>query len=601
MSGPPQAEPSAWADAALAAALFAIDPVGLGGVRVRSCAGPVRDRWLSLLRSLAPHLTFRRVTPNAADDRLFGGLDLAATLAAGRPIAETGLLAALDGGVAVIAMAERLPPSLAARLAAAMDAGAVVTERDGLSLRSPSRFGIVALDEGVQDDERPPGALVERLAFQVELDAVPLGAADPEALPTADAITAAQARLAHIASGDDVVAALCSTSAALGIETLRAPLLALRAARAAAALAGCASVSSADTALAARLVLAPRARFAPAAPGPDQTAEPPASPPDPAAGGEQAEAEGNEEVRPSLDEVVLAAAAASIPAGLLASLNAGERLRLRSSRSGRVGKILQGARRGRPNGVRRGEPGRAGPLSLVDTLRAAAPWQPLRRIGRGPGEAIPGRIDVRREDFRVTRFKQRSETTTIFVVDASGSSAFHRLAEVKGAVELLLADCYVRRDSVALIAFRGFGAELLLPPTRSLVRAKRSLAHLPGGGPTPLAAGIAAALGLADATRRKGGTPLMVLMTDGRGNTTRDGGTGRDAATADALAAARAVRAAGTMALLVDISPKPRQQAEALAAEMGARYLPLPHADATLLSAAIRRSTAQLSRAAHVG
>ena len=42
------------------------------------------------------------------------------------------------------------------------------------------------------------------------------------------------------------------------------------------------------------------------------------------------------------------------------------------------------------------------------------------------------------------------------------------------AVELLLADCYVRRDRVALIAFRGNGAELLLPPTRSLVRAKRS-------------------------------------------------------------------------------------------------------------------------------
>jgi magnesium chelatase subunit D len=140
MSGSTQAEPSAWSDAVLAAALFAIDPVGLGGVRVRSCAGPVRDQWLSLLHSFAPQLTFRRVTPNAGDDRLFGGLDLAATLAAGRPIAETGLLAALDGGVAVIAMAERLPPSLAGRLAAAMDAGAVVTERDGLSLRSPGPF-----------------------------------------------------------------------------------------------------------------------------------------------------------------------------------------------------------------------------------------------------------------------------------------------------------------------------------------------------------------------------------------------------------------------------------------------------------------------------
>jgi magnesium chelatase subunit D len=452
----------------------------------------------------------------------------------------------------------------------------------------------------VLDDECPPGALLERLAFQIDLDAVSLGAAAGEIQPSADAITAARARLADIGSAEDVIAALCGASAALGIDSLLTPLLAVRAARAAAALVGRTSVSSTDTALAARLVLGPRARFAPAAPGPDQGTEPASHPPETAPGEEQSEAETSENVSPSLDEVVLAAATAAIPSGLLATLKAGEQLRQRTSRSGRVGQVLLGARRGRPNGVRRGEPGKAGPLSLIDTLRAAAPWQPLRRIERAQDQTPSARIDVRREDFRVTRYKQRSETTTIFVVDASGSSAFHRMAEVKGAVELLLADCYVRRDSVALIAFRGFSAELLLPPTRSLVRAKRSLADLPGGGPTPLAAGIAAAFALADATRRKGGTPLLVLMTDGRGNTTRDGGTGREAAAADATAAARAVRAAGTMALVVDTSPKPRQQAEALAAEMGARYLPLPQADATLLSTAIRRSAAQLSHPAHV-
>ena len=167
---------------------------------------------------------------------------------------------------------------------------------------------------------------------------------------------------------------------------------------------------------------------------------------------------------------------------------------------------------GRPTGVRRGEPQGGARLNLIETLRAAAPWQTLHRreaeaaaqaasdaiTAAGPSAGVVVRthnasIHVRREDFHVWRFKQRSETTTLFVVDASGSSALNRLAEAKGAVELLLADCYVRRDSVAVIAFRGAGAELLLPPTRSLVRAKRSLAGLPGGGGTPLAAGIGAA------------------------------------------------------------------------------------------------------------
>jgi magnesium chelatase subunit D len=127
-----------------------------------------------------------------------------------------------------------------------------------------------------------------------------------------------------------------------------------------------------------------------------------------------------------------------------------------------------------------GDPRSGARLDLMATLRTAAPWQRLR--GPAPGGA---RLRVQADDFRVVRFRQRAQSVTVFVVDASGSAALYRLAEAKGAVELLLADCYVRRDEVAMIAFRGDMAELLLPPTRSLVRAKRSLSALPGGGGTP--------------------------------------------------------------------------------------------------------------------
>ena len=187
----------------------------------------------------------------------------------------------------------------------------------------------------------------------------------------------------------------------------------------------------------------------------------------------------------------------------------------------------------------------------------------------------------------MTHCQQRAETTTIFVVDASGSSAMHRLAEAKGAAELLLADCYIRRDRVAVIAFRDRGAQVLLPPTRSLVRAKRSLAALPGGGGTPLASGIDAAVVVAAAIMRRGGTPTVVLLTDGRANIARDGTAGRAAADADATAAARALRVAGIRALLVDTSPRPQQQAAQLAREMGARYIALPNASPDALSGAI--------------
>ena len=229
-------------------------------------------------------------------------------------------------------------------------------------------------------------------------------------------------------------------------------------------------------------------------------------------------------------------------------------------------------------GSRRGEPRGGSRLNVIETLRAAAPWQRLRQrevqlssaklpppapvdsrnkpkghaaqLEASPSTPEPARIQVRREDFHVSRFKQVGQTTTLFVVDASGSSALNRLAEAKGAVELLLADCYIRRDSVAVLAFRGKAAELLLPPTRSLARAKRSLAGLPGGGGTPLASAIDAARELADQIRRKGATPIVVLMTDGRGNIARDGSPGRARADMDALAAARQLRLAGITALL---------------------------------------------------
>ena len=141
----------------------------------------------------------------------------------------------------------------------------------------------------------------------------------------------------------------------------------------------------------------------------------------------------------------------------------------------------------------------------------------------------------------------------------------------------MLADCYIRRDQVALIAFRGSAAELLLPPTRSLARAKRSLAGLPGGGGTPLAAGLDAAFALSDSTRRKGQTPTVIVLTDGRANIARDGGQGRPKAEEDAISAARQLRAAGIAAVLVDTSPRPGISGETFAREMGARYLPLPH------------------------
>jgi magnesium chelatase subunit D len=566
-----------WSDAAAAAALFAVDPIGTGGLCLRAGAGPVRDRWLGALRSLLPPAPFRKLPTAISESRLLGGIDLAATLQASRPVAERGLLAETDGGVLLAVMAERLSASTVAHVNFALDFHELVIERDGLSQRVPSSFGVIAFDEGV-DDERAPASLCDRLAFQIDLQTV--SSADiADFVLGAREIAAARHRLRHVTLGAEAIEALCHTAVSLGVWSLRAPMLAVRAARAAAALDGFDSPQREHVGLAAALVLAPRATALPASSAPE--AEQPAdqSP-------EDATNESHEET--SLDDVVLQAAQAAIPKDLLKSLQDGARRDRRSISTGKRGISKTGPRRGRPIGTRRGDFGSGARLNVLETLRAAAPWQKMRRQSAEEGSGKRDRLDIRKDDFRMTRFKEKSATSTIFVVDASGSSALQRLAEVKGAVELLLADCYVRRDEVALIAFRGQAAELILPPTRSLARAKRSLAALPGGGGTPLASAIVSATALALAVRRKGHAPTIVLMTDGRANVSRDGRGGRAAAEAEACEAARQLCTTGIPVVVIDTSPRPQPQAAKIAGEMRARYVALPYADAAHLSRAVQ-------------
>ncbi len=598
-------------DAATIAALFAVDPVGLGGVAIRSPACENRDQWLALLRSLLPTQTpLRRVPLNINDTALLGGLDLGATLQAGKPIALQGLLSQTDGGVLVLAMAERMSLSSAARFGSVLDTGMVALQRDGLDTSARASLGLVALDEGASDDEQMPAGLADRLAFRMLMSAQDEDEAGPDW--TAQEVLNARQRLSQVTIDDEAVQALCAAALALGIDSLRASVFAVRVARAAAALAGSNTVEEEHTGVAARLVLAPRAtRLPPAAPPENEAQDTPAenqAPPEPlpeppaepdstdAENQNESNADGDQEetqdedlgLPENLAELVLEAAQAAIPSGLLASLKIGQLQRAKTPTSGSAGALQKNALRGRPVGARKGEPRAGQRINVLETLRAAAPWQKLRQRQQALSGGQKQRIVVRKEDFHVTRFRQSGQTTTVFVVDASGSSALNRLAEAKGAVELLLADCYVRRDSVAVLAFRGQTAELILPPTRSLARAKRSLAGLPGGGGTPLAHAIDASMLLADQLRKKGETPILVLLTDGKGNISRDGRPGRAQAAKDALAAATEMRLRGFSSLLVDTSPQAQDAAKNLAKAMGAQYLALPYAGANSLNQAVR-------------
>jgi magnesium chelatase subunit D len=553
----PEAAADPLADAVLAARLFVLAPKLFKGMVLRG-SSPARD---ALVVALGEALNLRRLPGHVDDERLLGGIDLAASLSAGRPIRQTGLIEEAAGGALIAGMAERMDASIAGRLAQALDEGTAA---------------LVLLDDATDPEEAPPASLTERLAFACDLS-TSRAWRGVELAPAAGT-------LADVAPLDDAaLKALAATANALGVDSIRALIFAGEAARSLAALEGRAEAEQADLAGAVRLVLAPRATRLPPQ---EQDAPPEDQPPAPPDGERDDQADSDQQQQQQdqdLSDLLVDAAKAAIPADLLAQLAQGKAPR-RSASSG-TGQKRKAATRGKPLGARPGMPRGGHKLALIDSLRAAVPWQQVRRREQRADADAP--IIMRKEDLRIRRFEERAARVTIFAVDASGSAAAARLAEAKGAVELMLGQAYVTRSEVALVAFRGDSAELLLPPTRSLTRARRALAELPGGGGTPLAMGLNAAREVAEAVIARGRSAALVILTDGRANIAADGSPGRPQAKTDAEAAARAIAARGIEALVVDISARPGPEGAALAAALEGRFLALPRADARMLQAAI--------------
>ena len=171
-------------------------------------------------------------------------------------------------------------------------------------------------------------------------------------------------------------------------------------------------------------------------------------------------------------------------------------------------------------------------LALVDTLRAAAPYQRLRAATKTEQEKLSTQsqqlkhqggkglaIVIKSQDYRRKAREKRIGAYQLFVVDASGSmAARHRMEATKAAILSLLRDSYIHRDSVGLIAFRKESAEVLLPFTRSVERAERLLASMPTGGKTPLAHGLRMAYTMCDRLLRahRAERIQIICITDGR-------------------------------------------------------------------------------------
>ncbi len=570
----------------LALLLLAVEP-RLRGIAFAGPAGSGKSALLHGLAALLPDLPFEMLPLGSDEEALLGGLDLEATLARGARVVRHGLLARADGGLLAAEDCNLLPEGTVNLLLGAIDAGEVRIEREGLSLRSPCRLRLVATFDPA---EGPPRAhLLDRIGLIVPLPRLAPAGARGEIVrrhlsPAADlweddlavlrdVVAVARASLGDIRLSEPQARELTRAAVALGVQGHRADLFAQLAARASAALALRDAVQREDLELAVRLVLVPRATQQPTAPPtepPPATETPPQSsedsPPDPPT---EPPADGDVE----LTEEVLAALAMDLP-DVLATLP------FRSARGGRSGS------RGSTDGTRgrhvTSVPGtpREGRLDVIATLRAAARWQRLRPHG-------VRRVVVRGEDIRIKRFRDKAGALFVFAVDASGSMALNRMRQAKGAVHALLEKAYVNRDRVALMSFRGQGAELLLPPTGSVELLRRAVDQSPTGGGTPLAATLVAALEVAQQARRRGlQNVVLVLLTDARANVGLK--ADRAGVEEELRQLALLTAASGLKALVIDTQRSYLSQgsAQKLATWLGGQYLYLPGASGATIAAA---------------
>ena len=599
--------------AALCAFLAAPSPYG--ALLIRSARpGPVRQVIETLIRDSVQDSggSVVRLPALVSADALGPALDVVESLAQRGPVYSPGWIMQNKGATVFISMAERLEPAVAGELARALDA---------------QDLRLVMFDESLPDEPGVTGALFDRASLVLDQTRL------IEDQKTPDSWLESQRQLTsdwrpHLAGpsrcslSDDQMRRIAALSLALGIQSLRPMLvvsrLAVDLARSQSPKKRTVDESSLDHAIVAALL--PHARHWPQqtpeeSSEPDQSTEsdPPADDtpepePQPDQPSESASPQTTDDQTPAQpteqDEQAIEAALVDLQRGLLSAaiqrvgrLPPGQLTRREGGRAGLKAWHLSRGRRVRVKSWMRGQSLRQ--LAWVKTLERALPLQALRRGGLSPAEQAskllapsehserPGALVLMPSDLRVWQRQHRRPLTTIFLVDASGSMAATRLAEAKGAAQALLAECYVRRDQVALLSFGGRGVRINLPPTRSLVAAKRALMALPGGGASPVAAGLQAVMRLLERLARDGEDAALVVLSDGRANLCLDGTVDRALATSQAHQAASALIDRTSKSLWIDTSPRPEQAARALAQAMSAAYYPLPFASASQIHALV--------------
>ena len=541
-----------------------IDP-SLGSLSIKANYSTLRTVFLSNLLSLLKPKRLKKIYPFQNPTDFAKNINMIDTLTFGMPKYNEDIFSS-DNIALILTNTEKMEKGLATFL------------RDKIKNNSNKFF--IALDES-ESNEVPRENLSEYLIFSINLDGTRHKDLKKVSI-NRKKISEAKEKLAAVKVNKKILDYLIASAEMFSISNMHTIFTTLKVAKSLCAYKGKKSVTREDINLAISLSMIHKAKQIPEFQQEEKVATP-----EQEQSRDDNESKANETELNSEDKKMLIdALKISLPSSLI------ETLLSKNSQSISYGEAAGSGERninfsaGRPIPSVNRKYSSDKRIDLIGTLTRAIPWQKIRSSSITKNR----KIIIYPQDIMMKRFEKQSERLLIFLVDASGSNAIGRLNEAKGAIEILLSDAYAKRDNVALISFSGLKADPLLLPTKSLVTAKKKLSSLPGGGATPLANGLLEAFNMADAARSRSIKPIIILLSDGRGNMTLDGVGDRVKAIEDTTYIASLIKRNAINNIFIDTSRRKTPMADELARELNGHYFQLPMANSNSISKAVQQS-----------
>lgn len=478
---------------------------------------------------------------SATEDRVVGTLDIHRALKEGVRALQPGVLAEANRNILYVDEVNLLDDHVANVLLDAAAMGVNIIERESVSLHHPAKFILVGTMNPEEGELRPQ--LLDRfgLCVQVkgltdkedraevvrlreEFDKDPWEFTAKHAKAQSDLrerIVRARQQVKDILISEERLNSIAEACANLGIDTLRADIVVTKAAKSLAAFEGRTEVEDEDILKAMELALPHRLRKKPF----EKVAS-------------------KEEVLRALERTSEGVAR-----------NPATEKTFKVDTSLKLAELARGIEQGK-TAPGRNEPNTTSPRGKYVS---AQPRQNSNDVAldatlrRATLDALEGRLEVDPEHLMEKVRRGRSGVLYVFCLDSSSSmGAEARMELAKGAVYYLLQTAYQRRDRVALVAFRGSEAELVLPPTASVEKAEEKLKELPTGGKTPLSQGIVECLQLIERQGDKGLNAQIILISDGRGNVPIKGSLREDL-----IWLGEEIRSKGIRAVVINTGKKP--------------------------------------------